>query len=687
MSGRGTHARRGVTAVWVLGVIVGLSGCFESGGGGQSGVRETGFLDCTLGDPRCGEKLSCTRATHGQVCVAPPDTCVEDQTCDCLGPWLCGADRCVEDGATLRCVPAAAVDGGAPGADGARAPHGGDGDAAGPGPVGDRDDDGVPDARDNCPGKANNGQADVDEDGVGDVCDHCPEVFDPDQRDTDGDGVGDACEDLPDGGPPPADARPDAASPSDAGPRDDAAAPTPDAAPPCPTPLELYLDRDGDGFGDDATLRVECAAIPGYVARGGDCDDDDRGRSPGTDEVCGDGVDQDCDGADAVPVPAVVRPRRDLGVVRPDDRRFRTVDVAAFPDGRLGVAYDLHPAEGVRDGNVTYYTGQRVHYLPIAADGTAGEGIDVGACARPRLAVGPMGRVGLACGQGDVRGVIGGVRYAEFPWLYSFDADGADLEGVMAHDRAYARSLGLTVGIAPRGAGWVLAVPRSTNGLDLLGFHDDLEADGERRHDPPQTREAALASDGARVGLVTIGGENPDNQDTLDFAFVDVLLSRDVPDEGGDLLADAIGSDTVEAAAIASGHGGFLAAGVARRHGLGVQLFDAITGERRVAHRFDDIDPPARVRAASTDGGFAVVVTHTSDDFLFTWVDVLLFGRDGAAHGRTRVLELPQEVHVQFQLEDVGAAAVGDRLHLVLVPGLQTGLEHLEVEVGRCPPP
>ncbi|MCA9561169.1 MAG: hypothetical protein KC583_21620, partial [Myxococcales bacterium] len=281
----------------------------------------------------------------------------------------------------------------------------------------------------------------------------------------------------------------------------------------------------------------------------------------------------------------------------------------------------------------------------------------------------------------------GGVQYTEFPWLYSFEADGGDLEGVMAHDRAYARSVGLQVGIAARGAGWVLAVPRGTNGLDLLGFHDDLAADGERRHDPPQTREAALASDGARVGLVTIAGENPDNQDALDFALVDVLLSRDVPDEGADVLADAIGSDTVEAAAITAGHGGFLVAGVARRHGLGVQLFDAITGERRVAHRFDDVELPARVRATATASGFAVVVTHTSDDFLFTWVDVLLFGADGAAHGRTRVLELPQEVHVQFQLEDVGAAAVGDRLHLVLVPGLQTGLEHLEVDVGRCPAP
>lgn len=38
----------------------------------------------------------------------------------------------------------------------------------------DRDDDGVPDATDNCPDDANSSQADADNDGIGDVCDSTP---------------------------------------------------------------------------------------------------------------------------------------------------------------------------------------------------------------------------------------------------------------------------------------------------------------------------------------------------------------------------------------------------------------------------------------------------------------------------------------------------------------------------------
>lgn len=58
----------------------------------------------------------------------------------------------------------------------------------------DSDGDGVPDASDNCPSRANADQRDGDQDGIGDVCDNCPNVSNPDQRDSDNDGIGDACE-------------------------------------------------------------------------------------------------------------------------------------------------------------------------------------------------------------------------------------------------------------------------------------------------------------------------------------------------------------------------------------------------------------------------------------------------------------------------------------------------------------
>jgi hypothetical protein len=69
----------------------------------------------------------------------------------------------------------------------------------------DMDDDGIPNAEDNCPATPNEDQDDLDQDGVGDVCDDCPTVSDPEQEDANDDNEGDACEDLP---PPPPDTPP-----------------------------------------------------------------------------------------------------------------------------------------------------------------------------------------------------------------------------------------------------------------------------------------------------------------------------------------------------------------------------------------------------------------------------------------------------------------------------------------------
>ncbi len=61
-----------------------------------------------------------------------------------------------------------------------------------------------------------------------------------------------------------------------------------------------YADTDGDGFGDAAVPLESCDPRSGSVGDDTDCDDSRADVFPGATEVDNDGVDQDCDGVDAV---------------------------------------------------------------------------------------------------------------------------------------------------------------------------------------------------------------------------------------------------------------------------------------------------------------------------------------------------------------------------------------------------
>ena len=60
------------------------------------------------------------------------------------------------------------------------------------------------------------------------------------------------------------------------------------------TATPLYIDNDGDGFGDAGTLVLACSESEGQVINGEDCNDEDGNIHPDAQEVC-DGIDNDCD--------------------------------------------------------------------------------------------------------------------------------------------------------------------------------------------------------------------------------------------------------------------------------------------------------------------------------------------------------------------------------------------------------
>jgi glycosidase len=61
--------------------------------------------------------------------------------------------------------------------------------------------------------------------------------------------------------------------------------------------ITYYRDSDGDGWGDNNATIQNCTPKNGYVAKGGDCNDRNAKVNPGVAEICGNGIDDNCNGA------------------------------------------------------------------------------------------------------------------------------------------------------------------------------------------------------------------------------------------------------------------------------------------------------------------------------------------------------------------------------------------------------
>jgi hypothetical protein len=112
----------------------------------------------------------------------------------------------------------------------------------------------------------------------------------------------------------------------------------------------FYLDLDGDGFGDDATMVFVCDPPQDSVQTGGDCDDSDADSHPGAPEQCGDNADNDCNGivdTDAVVSTWYLDADGDLHGVPGDTQEScsRPDGYAAVDDDCDDTDPDVHPGQ------------------------------------------------------------------------------------------------------------------------------------------------------------------------------------------------------------------------------------------------------------------------------------------------------------------------------------------------------
>jgi Calx-beta domain./Protein metal binding site. len=60
--------------------------------------------------------------------------------------------------------------------------------------------------------------------------------------------------------------------------------------------ITYYADKDGDGYGDASDSVVACGLRAGFVTNKSDCDDNNASIYPGAAEICGNGIDDNCNG-------------------------------------------------------------------------------------------------------------------------------------------------------------------------------------------------------------------------------------------------------------------------------------------------------------------------------------------------------------------------------------------------------
>ncbi len=293
-----------------------------------------------------------------------------------------------------------------------------------------------------------------------------------------------------------------------------------------------YADADGDGFGDQGSTVEECEEPEGYTSRAGDCDDGESETSPEAQEVCGDGVDNNCAGGDA---PCgwegeIGLPDADAVITGQLAGGRAGCSVAAGSGGELligaceadgaGMAYVLRSpivSGSLEDAYARLEGGGAGDSLGAAAVGLEVDGALAWAVGAPGgdRAGGDSGEVYLLSGpQGvvDVGEESAGALYGSAPAEGAGRALAADGDLLVVGAPLYEEPAagGDTGGPGPENAGaaWLIrGIPEGPQGLDEAAY---ARLDGEAASDNAGRAVAAGDFDGDGVSDVLLGAWRSD---------------------------------------------------------------------------------------------------------------------------------------------------------------------------------
>lgn len=141
-----------------------------------------------------------------------------------------------------------------------------------------------------------------------------------------------------------------------------------------PASTPWYADADGDGFGDEGDVLINCFAPEGYIERAQDCDDDDDAVNPDAAPVCGDAIDNDCDGLGDCEAFGL-HEKREHDANTPyagvssfeSDYSFTSLILGDLTGDGVAEVIAGDPTENLADGVVVVWQDQRAHKKSVDA--------------------------------------------------------------------------------------------------------------------------------------------------------------------------------------------------------------------------------------------------------------------------------------------------------------------------------